>query len=122
MGCGQENYKEDREDPDGSVANDSSELVTLFDCCCATTPRIIAPTPSQHSLRMWSQNKCIFLVLKNTVFPPYRNVYISMAHEQEVDSNDTVKTYDPNLDYGWLTNQPYALTNNDDVGPYDRGT
>ena len=32
-----------------------------------------------------------------------------MVQEQEINQDD-VLTYDPNLDYGWETNQPYALS------------
>ena len=51
--------------------------------------------------------------------PPKENVYISMVQEKEVDQDASILIYDPNLDYGWVTNQPNALANNEDFDPYN---
>ena len=45
-----------------------------------------------------------------------------MVQEQEVYRDESVLTYDPNLHYGWVTNQPYALSINEDFDPYGLDT
>ena len=35
------------------------------------------------------------------------------------EADNSVPTYDPTLDYGWVTNQPCLLTNNDNFDPCD---
>ena len=44
-----------------------------------------------------------------------------MVQEQEVHQDD-VLTYDPDLDYGWVANQPYDLCIAEDFDPYDLDT